>query len=86
MVPEDKANTAEDDANTTEDSANMTEDSAYNPTESVDSLETHAVSSKSPTSSLSSAMESLCLKPKQTRKKRIAKPSYNNVAVLHYRR
>ena len=47
-----------------DDGANMTED---NPAESVDSLETHAVSSKSPTSSLSSAMESLCLKPKLTR-------------------
>ena len=76
---EDGANTAEDDANTVEDSANMTED---NPAESVDSLETHAVSSKSPTSSLSSAMESLCLKPKLTRKtKRKVKPSYNSVAV-----
>ena len=69
---EDGANTAEDDANTAEDSANMTED---NPAESVDSLETHAVSSKSPTSSLSSSMESLCLKPKLTRKtKRKANP------------
>ena len=47
-----------------DDGANMTED---NPAESVDSLETHAVSSKSPTSSLSSAMESLCLKLKLTR-------------------
>ena len=64
---------------TVEDGANMTED---NPAESVDSLETHAVSSKSPTSSLSSAMESLCLKPKLTRKtKRKVKPSYNSVAV-----
>jgi hypothetical protein len=66
-------------ATTAEDDADMTED---NPAESIDSLETHAVSSKSPTSSLSSAMESLCLKPKLTRKtKRKAKPSYNSVAV-----
>lgn len=78
-LTEGSATTAEDGANTAEDSANMTED---NPAESVDSLETHAVSSKSPTSSLSSAMESLCLKPKLTRKtKRKAKPSYNSVAV-----
>ena len=78
-LTEGSATTAEDGANTAEDSANMTED---NPAESVDSLETHAVSSKLPTSSLSSAMESLCLKPKLTRKtKRKAKPSYNSVAV-----
>ena len=58
----------EDGANTAEHSANVTED---NPAESVDSLETHAVSSKSPTSSLSSAMESLCLKqPVKQRGKR----------------
>ena len=67
----------------TEGSATMTEDSAEdNPAESIDSLETHAVSSKSSTSSLSSAMESLCLKPKLTRKtKRKVQPSYNSVAV-----
>ena len=78
-MAEDGANTAEDDANTVEDSANMTED---NPAESVDSLENHAVSLKWSTSSLSSAMESLCLKPKLTRKtKRKVKSSYNSVAV-----
>ena len=78
-LTEGSATTAEDDANTAKDTANMTED---NPAESVDSLETHAVSSKSPTSSLSSAMESLSFKPKLTRKtKRKAKPSYNSVAV-----
>ena len=60
-LTEGSATMAEDGANTAEDDANMTED---NPAESVDSLETHAVSLKSPNSSLSSAMESLCLKPK----------------------
>lgn len=48
-------------ASTEDGATNTAGDSANNPAESVDSLETHAVSSKSPTTSLSSAMESLCL-------------------------